>query len=44
MIAGRSKDQSFQDTSDAKVLGAKQKSIAFHTISHRFRMCNVVRV
>ena len=38
MITARSKDQSFQDTSDAKVLRAKRKSIAFHTISHRFRI------
>ena len=42
MITARSKDQSFKDTSDAKVLRAKRKSIAFHTISHRFRICNVV--
>ena len=44
MITARSKDQSFIDTSDAKVLRAKQKSIVFHTISHRFRIFNVVRV
>ena len=41
MITARSKDQSFKNTSDAKVLRAKRKSIAFHTISHRFRICNV---
>ena len=44
MITARSKDQNFEDTSDAKVLRAKRKSIVFHTISHRFRICNVVRV
>ena len=31
MITARSKDQIFIDTSDAKVLRARQKSIAFHT-------------
>ena len=44
MITARNKDQSFQDTLDAKVLRVKLKSITFHTISHRFRICNVVRV
>ena len=31
MITARSKDQSFQDTSDAKVLRAKSRFILFHT-------------